>query len=83
MIHPTDPQHTPSQQEADILAQQCHTVIETLRRKRLSRKLLTAALDGLRLVNRYKDPATDTSRKILLPSRQSTASISIADLLRD
>ena len=75
----TDPQHTPTQREADDLAAQCHAIIEIMRRKRLACKLLRAALDGLRLANNYKDPEDAHKR---MPTRKKQPSIIVADLLK-
>lgn len=80
MKHDHDPQQRPEQYDADVLAAQCHAIIETLRRKRLARKLLTAALDGLRMVAAYKDPIASPRRK---PIRRGQPPIVVADLLRE
>ncbi|MBD1911272.1 hypothetical protein [Leptolyngbya sp. FACHB-8] len=79
-INDTDPQKRPEQYDADILAAQCHAIIETLRRKRLAGKLLIAALDGLRLVAAYKDPVEAPSRK---PNQRGQPPIVVGDLLRE
>ena len=80
MNHDTDPQQRPQQRTADDLALECHSLIEVLRRRRLSVKLLQMAVDGLRVIAAYKPP--DNPRRKPVRRGEPPPIVVVADLLK-
>lgn len=80
MNYDTDPQQRPQQRTADELALECHSLIEVLRRRRLSVKLLQMAVDGLRTISAYKPPNDPNRRKPV--RRGEPPPIVVGDLLK-